>query len=167
MDYFWLNVLILIIGLLVWWKVNVPVRRKEEQCDRKVNVIDNKKDFSEAELKELFSSCGWSSANEPDVLVLAFHNASNVVCAYDKDKLVGIARSMDDGFWSSNIDCLLVHRDYQGRGIGTQLVKSLLLKLSNVEYINVCPDEKRSINFYKKFGFKIVDGFYLQRRKNG
>ncbi len=165
MDCFWVNVLIFITGLFIWWEVNVPVRRKEERCDREVNIIDNKKDFSEAELKELFSSCGWSSAKKPDVLVLAFHNASNVVCAYDKDKLVGIVRSMDDGFWSSNIDCLLIHKDYQNRGIGTKLIQILLQKLSNVEYMNVCPDEKKNINFYKKFGFEIVEGFYLQRRK--
>lgn len=162
MDYFWLIVLILIIGLLVLWEVNVPVRRKEEQCDRKVNVIDNKKDFSEAELKELFSSCGWSSAKKPDVLVLAFHNASNVVCVYDKDKLVGIARSMDDGFWSSNIDCVLVHKDWQNRGIGTKLIQSLLQKLSNIEYINLCPDERENVKFYKQFGFKVIKGCYLQ-----
>jgi N-acetylglutamate synthase-like GNAT family acetyltransferase len=131
-----------------------------------IKIFDNKKDFSEVELKELFSSCGWSSAKKPEVLVLAFHNASNVVCAYDANKLIGIIRSMDDGLWSSNIDCLLVHKDYQHKGIGTQLMNALLKKITNVEYINVCPDKRENAKFYKQFGFKVINGCYLQLKKN-
>lgn len=130
-----------------------------------IKIIDNKKHFKEKELQELFASCGWESSNQPELLVKAFFNSSNVVCAYNNEKLVGIARSMDDGFWSSNIDCLLVHKDYQGQGIGTKIINTLIRKLSKVKYINVCPDKKKNVNFYKRLGFKKIKGCYLQIRR--
>lgn len=130
-----------------------------------IKIIDNKKHFKKTELQELFASCSWESSKQPELLVKAFLNSSKVVSAYDNNKLVGIARSMDDGFWSSNIDCLLVHKDYQKQGIGTQIIRILLKKLSNVKFINVCPDKRQSINFYKRFGFKKIKGCYLQIRR--
>lgn len=129
-----------------------------------IKIIDNKKHFKEQELQELFASCGWDSSEQPELLVKAFFNASNVVCAYANDKLIGIARIMDDGSWSSNIDCFIVHKDYQGQGIGTKIIQTLIKKLSNVKYINVCPDKRKNISFYKRFGFKKIRGCYLQKR---
>ena len=128
-----------------------------------IKIINNKKKFNEQELQDLFASCNWESSKQPELLVKAFLNSSNVVCAYRNEKLVGIIRSMDDGIWSSNIDCLLVHKDCQGQGIGTQLIQTLLKNLSKIKYINVCPDQRKSISFYKKFGFKKIQGCYLQR----
>lgn len=53
---------------------------------------------------------------------------------------------------------VLVHGDYQGRGIGTRLLESILdvadnwLMLVRVE-LNVAADNERAINLYEKFGF--------------
>ena len=70
---------------------------------------------------------------------------------------------MDDGCWSANIDCLLVHKEFQGRGVAKKLMEELLEDLKNIEYINVCPDDKEMENFYFDFGFKLVQGCYLQK----
>ena len=70
---------------------------------------------------------------------------------------------MDDGCWSANLDCLVVHKDFQGKGIASKLMTELLEDLKNITYINVCPDDKEIGQFYSKFGFKIIDGYYLQK----
>ena len=121
------------------------------------------KDFNEENLQELFSSVDWKSAENPQKLVNAFKNSSNVISAWEDDHLIGIIRSMDDGCWSANIDCLIVHKDFQGKGIASKLITELLEDLKNIEYINVCPDDKTMDSFYLKFGFNIVDGYYLQK----
>ena len=121
------------------------------------------KTFDSNELKELFSSVSWKSAATPKKLVEAFKNSSNVVSAWEGNRLVGIVRSMDDGCWSANIDCLVVHKDFQGKGIAKQLMTELLNDLNNIEYINICPDEKEMEKFYSEFGFKVVEGYYLQK----
>ena len=42
-------------------------------------------------------------------------------------------------------------------------MEELLEDLKNIEYINVCPDDKEMENFYFDFGFKLVQGCYLQK----
>lgn len=126
--------------------------------------FSNQKNFDQVQLKELFTSVGWESAKEPQTLVLAFLFSSNVISCWHGDKLVGIIRSMDDGYWSANIDCLVVHKDYQGKGIGRKLLEVLLEQIKDIKYINVAPDSRKQIKFYKKAGFSLIKGCYLQKR---
>ena len=107
--------------------------------------LSNQKNFDFIQLQELFSSVGWESAKDPQTLVLAFLFSSNVISCWHDDKLVGIIRSMDDGYWSANIDCLVVHKDYQGKGIGSKLLEVLLDQIKNIKYINVAPDSQKQI----------------------
>lgn len=125
--------------------------------------IKRTKAFESDDLKELFSSVGWKSARNPQKLMKAFENSSNVVSVWEGKRLIGIVRSMDDGWWSANIDCLVVHKAYQGKGIAKQLMAALLDDLKNIEYVNVCPDEKEMEKFYAEFGFTVVEGCYLQK----
>ena len=126
--------------------------------------LSNQKNFDFIQLQELFSSVGWESAKDPQTLVLAFLFSSNVISCWHDDKLVGIIRSMDDGYWSANIDCLVVHKDYQGKGIGSKLLDVLLDQIKQIKYINVAPDSRKQIKFYKKAGFSLIKGCYLQKR---
>ena len=121
------------------------------------------KDFEENQLKELFDSVGWKSAKYPSVLKSAFSQSSNVVSLWQDDRLVGIIRAMGDDCWSTNIDCLIIHKDFQGKGLSKILLESLMNDLKNVQYINVCPDDEKMKDFYSKFGF-VLNGCYLQRR---
>ena len=62
--------------------------------------------------------------------------------------------------------CLFVHADYQGRGVGTTLMETLLdladhwLMLVRVE-LEVFADNEQAIRLYEKLGFREVG-----RRKN-
>ena len=126
--------------------------------------LSNQKTFDFSQLKELFESVGWESANDPKSLILGLLFSSNVISCWHEDKLVEIIRSMGDGYWSAKIDCLLVHKDYPGKGIGRKLLEVLLVLLKDVKYINVAPDSRKQIKFYKKAGFSLVKGCYLQKK---
>lgn len=119
--------------------------------------------YSVEELKDLFSSVQWKSSEKPEILQEAFIKSSHVIGAYYGTSLLGIVRSMDDSCWSANIDCLIVKPSFQNIGIGSRLLEELLYDLREVRYINVCPDSKEVERFYCKFGFKIINGLYLQK----
>lgn len=125
--------------------------------------IKRVKNFKAEDLRELFSSVEWDSAAYPEKLISAFQNSSHVISVWEDSTLIGIVRSMDDDCWSANIDCLVVHKKYQNQGLAKILMTELLKDLQNITYINVCPDEKQIKNFYESFGFKVIDGFYMQK----
>ena len=49
------------------------------------------------------------------------NNSNLMLTAWDKKKLIGIARSMTDYHYACYLSDLAVDRDYQGRGIGRKL----------------------------------------------
>ena len=79
-------------------------------------------DFTREQLEELFLSVNWSSGHFPDKLVIAMKNYETVISAWDGGKLVGMACAMDDGIMTAYIHYMLVRPEYQGRGIGRELL---------------------------------------------
>lgn len=125
--------------------------------------ISTSKNLDSESLKDLFNSVGWDINTRPELLSLAMENASHIVTAYDGSHLIGLIRSMDDAMWHANIDCLVVHKDYQRTGVGTMLLNELLKLLKDVPTISVSPNESKNFAFYEKFGFtRIKDGGLLQ-----
>lgn len=123
--------------------------------------IKHTKDFTEQDIVELFHSVEWDIFTDNTVLYKAMQNSSRVITAWHENKLVGLVRSMDDSLWNANIDCLVVHKDYQNRNIGSQLIKTLLEEMTDILCISVSPNDAANIGFYKKFGFKTVEGSSL------
>ena len=110
-------------------------------------------DFNEKELRDLFLSVEWSSGNYPDKLVIAMKNYKTVYTAWDNDKLVGLICAMDDGIMTAYVHYLLVNPDYQGSGIGRQLVTKIKEKYEDYHrLVIVAYDDK--IGFYENCGFK-------------
>ena len=120
------------------------------------------------QLEELFSSVGWHSAKYPERLALALSNSSRVVSAWDGQRLVGLIRGQDDGCWQACIDCLLVSPAYQGQGVGSALLNTLIKEYADFLSVDVVPEEKKNVAFYEKFGFHVMEaGTPLQWRGNG
>ena len=101
-------------------------------------------------------------------LETAMMRSSHMAFIRRDDKLVGFARSMDDGIYSANIDVVVVHKNYQHQGIAKELVMDLLDQLKNVQYISVSPNESENVGLYLKCGFKLIDdGRLLQIDNTG
>lgn len=117
----------------------------------------------ERDLRELFDSVNLETETSSNILIKAFSNASHISYITFDDKLIAIARSMDDDCWNANIDCVVVHKDYHYKGVGTLLMNNLLEQLRNVPCISLSPNFKSVKGFYEKFGFKEVEtGCLLQ-----
>jgi len=105
---------------------------------------------------DLFETTGWNLEYQatPDELARAIANSWYLVAVYDEDRLVGFGRVVSDGVLHAMIYDLIVAPDYQGRGIGTQVLNMLIPQCLeyNIRDIQLfCARGKR--HFYEKFGF--------------
>lgn len=111
-----------------------------------------KKEFSAAELQDLFLSVGWSSGQYPEKLAIAMRHYETVISAWDGDRPVGMICALDDGVMTAYVHYLLVRPDYQGRGIGRQLVERVKEKYRDyLRIVLIAYDSK--LNFYRSCGF--------------
>lgn len=76
------------------------------------------------------------------------------ISVYDGDKLVGYIDTVSNGVTDAYIQDLMVHPEYQGKGIGTELMSRTIayLKERKIYMISVV-FEKKLLPFYKRFGF--------------
>jgi len=100
----------------------------------------------------LYASMKWSSADKPDLLLEALANSHTVVTAWDGERLVGLGNAISDGFLVVYYPHLLVHPDYQGRGIGTRIVRHMQARYMGLHQQAVMADGS-AVDFYKKLGF--------------
>lgn len=100
----------------------------------------------------LYIANSWSSANKPDQLYNGLCHSHTLITAWDRDHLVGLGNAISDGYLVVYFPHLLVHPDYQRRGIGSELVKRLMVKYQNFHQCMLVADA-RAVAFYKKCGF--------------
>jgi len=82
--------------------------------------------------------------------------SSHVVLAKEGARVVGFVTAISDGVLSAYIPLLEVLPDYQGRGIGTELVRLLLARLGDLYMIDLSCDED-VVPFYERLGLHRWD----------
>lgn len=88
-----------------------------------------------------------------------FINSTIVISAWDNELLVGCVRVLSDLMFRSVIYDLAVLPEYQGNGIGKELVRRCREQVPNSEWLVATTTEKAS--FYKHIEFKICDDVFL------
>ena len=111
--------------------------------------------YKEAEILGLYTSVGWTNyTDKPEMLRNAYLNSLKIYGAYVDDKLVGIIRAVGDGFSVLFIQDLLVHPEFQRKGVGTLLLKKVLCEYDSVYQKHlITEDTEKTILFYKSLGF--------------
>ena len=78
-----------------------------------------------------------------------------VLSARDGDRLVGLLRIVGDAETIIYIQDILVLKEYQHRGIGSQLVQKAINKFKDVrQTVILTDDQKKTKDFYRSNGFK-------------
>ena len=116
------------------------------------------KTFQEKDLKDLFTSVGWVSANYSDRLVKALANSGTVISAWDGDLLVGLINLLDDGELTAYAHYLLIRPEYQHKGLGRELLSRVKEKYKNYLYLVLIAENKELVSFYEKQGFRATEG---------
>ena len=100
---------------------------------------------------------GWPKAPNKLIFYKILDQSYKIVIARDGDKVVGFINAISDGILSASIPLLEVLPEYQGKGIGQELVKRMNEKLSHLYMIDV-PCDKEVQPFYTKLGLKEAHG---------
>lgn len=113
--------------------------------------------FTMKQIEELFLSVGWVSGKYPDRLYKALLHSSTVLTAWEDDRLVGLIRVLDDTEMLAQIHYVLVHPDYQGRGIAGKMLEYIKDKYKDFFYLELMPEDKKNVPFYEKHGFHVME----------
>lgn len=111
--------------------------------------------YKEAEILGLYTSVGWTNyTDNPEMLRNAYLNSLKIYGAYVDDKLIGIIRVVGDGYSVIFIQDLLVHPEFQRKGVGTLLLKKVLCEYDFVYQKHLMTeDTEKTTLFYKSLSF--------------
>lgn len=137
------------------------IEKKIDRINYKVNAI-----IKPEELSNLFQLAGLKRPyDDIQRLKRMIENADILISAWDDDKLVGIARAISDFSYCCYLSDLAVHRDFQKRGIGRELV-SLVKECISEEVTLLLLSSLAAMDFYPKIGFEKIDnGYRISRKK--
>lgn len=102
---------------------------------------------------------GWGNPPQPDAHLRILQGSYAVVLALDEDSgnVVGFITAVSDGVSAAYIPHLEVLAAYQGQGIGSELVRQMLVRLEQVYMIDlICDDDV--MPFYERLGLRRYGG---------
>jgi GNAT superfamily N-acetyltransferase len=100
---------------------------------------------------------GWPNPPSPEAHLRALRGSFAVELALDGDQVVGYITAISDGVSAAFIPHLEVLPAYKGKGIGTELVKRIVDRLSHLYVIDLICDED-VVPFYDRLGFRRYGG---------
>lgn len=105
---------------------------------------------------------GWPYPPAPETHYQILANSAVIVLAQIEDKtVIGFITAISDGVSCAYIPHLEVLPDYQGRGIGTELMHRMLARLRHLYMIDlVCDPPLQS--FYERVGMRAVVGMVVR-----
>ncbi len=92
----------------------------------------------------------------PDDLKLVFTNSSFRCFLFDDKTLIGVGRALADGKECSYICDIAIRPDYQGIGLGKQIVQNLIKQSKGHKKIILYANPGKE-GFYSKLGFKKMN----------
>lgn len=119
--------------------------------------ITYKNAMTAEQFNNLRVSVAWSPV-EPALAQKGLEHTAFLTVACDNEKPVGMARVITDYGYQVLIADVIVHPDYQGKGIGTDMMKQVMAYIND----SVAPGQGKAVtlnaakgkeSFYKRFGF--------------
>jgi len=92
----------------------------------------------------------------PSDLKVAFSNSMFNCFVYDSGRLIAVGRALADGRDCSYISGVAVHPEYQGHGLGKEIVQNLV-RLSEGHRKIILYANPGKEGFYAKLGFKKMN----------
>ena len=118
--------------------------------DVKIKLND---EINSEEVIKLYKENNWSAADKPEKLLQALKNSHALVTARHSGMLVGIGNAISDGYLVVYYPHMLVHPDYQRKGIGKKMMHVLKNKYFGFHQQMLTADIQ-AVEFYKSMGFE-------------
>nr|PZN53969.1 MAG: GNAT family N-acetyltransferase [Chloroflexota bacterium] len=106
----------------------------------------------------------WTRPLTPETHLRVLHGSDAVILAIDDttDMVAGYITMISDGVLSAFIPNIEVLADYQGQGVGTELMQRMLDKVRHIPNIDLmcAPDVQP---FYRRFGMQPCNGMVIRK----
>ena len=116
----------------------------------KISLTDQ---IEEQEIIVLYRANEWSSAHQSTRLLAALRNSHSLVTARMDGTLVGLGNAISDGHLVVYYPHLLVHPDFQRKGIGRKMVEAMRARYTGFHQQMLTADGN-AIQFYEALGFE-------------
>ena len=117
-------------------------------CEIKLDDV-----VGEPEVLALYSANHWSAADKPAQLMAALLNSHGLVTARAEGQLIGLGNAISDGHLVVYYPHMLVHPDWQRRGIGKKMMQALQTRYAGFHQQMLTADGA-AVDFYRSLGFK-------------
>ncbi len=112
---------------------------------------------AEEEIAALYLANSWSSGTKPDLVRKALENSDGLVLARHRGPLIGLVNALSDGHLVVYYPHLIVHPDYQGKGVGKALMTRIMERYGDIHQQVLIADDHAE-PFYRKLGFILAEG---------
>lgn len=132
-----------------------------------IKFSTNKNSIKPSEAVALYVSVGWGEKRDYNLalMVKALQNSDFVISARVKEgDLVGLARVLTDQVFYTTVPDMVVNPSYQGKGIGSRMMKMIEQKYKGVPIFVETFRKNRVI--LKKFGFEEKSNMSVFSKKN-
>ncbi len=119
-------------------------------------------DITEQDLCGFF--VGWPSPPTPEQHLAVLRGSYRVVIAHDaaSHRVVGFVNMISDGVLTAFIPWLEVVPEYQGKGIGSELMRRVLAAAEHVYSVDLTCDEQLR-PYYERLGMQAITGMAIRR----
>jgi GNAT superfamily N-acetyltransferase len=116
----------------------------------------------------LFRAVGWTTNAGGDRLIRAIESSWHAVCAFEGDRLVAMGRTISDGAIHALIVDVIVDPDYQGLGLGREVMRRLISRCdeAGIEMTQLFAARGKA-PFYERLGFtaRAAEAPGMERRR--
>jgi ribosomal protein S18 acetylase RimI-like enzyme len=104
-------------------------------------------------IQALLKQTEWAHNRTQHTLQVMIENTPLYLGAWTDDRMIGFARILTDDVFRAFIEDVIVDVEYRKRGIGREMIRRILARLSHVQEITLhCSEE--NMPFYEALGFK-------------
>lgn len=104
---------------------------------------------------------GWATPLSADEHLGLLRAATHTVVGVEDGQVVGFVTALSDGVLSAYIPLLEVRPDWRHRGVGTELVRRVLMEIGSLYMVDVMCDAD-VFGFYERLGFHPSTGGVLR-----
>lgn len=106
---------------------------------------------------------GWPQPPSPETHLKILQGSTHIWLAIDEQtgQVVGFVNAVSDNILAAFIPLLEVLPNYQGRGIGTELVQRMLASTQHLYAIDLVCDED-VVSFYQRMNMRPVHGMAIR-----
>lgn len=117
--------------------------------------------LAEADLAGFF--VGWPAPPSPAQHLAVLRGSYRVVLAYDDDRVIGFVNMISDGVLTAFVPWLEVRPEFQGQGIGSELMRRILAEAEHLYSVDLTCDESLK-PYYERLGMAALTGMGVRNR---